>query len=223
MSHVGLRMLGVVFLGVTALVTTPIEARENEGDEAKVSLPQETATAERQAEDGDLNGAVASILAAEPRISNASAGLRPDQDRALRIAARIIARADRPPFPGFPSDDEETKWAYLQARKLKDAGPTASLLTDFGEIASRIPTERRDALSTLEDLEDRNVMASAFGYAALARMRAEAFKDSAAVAGAPLRALAAGKRQVAVMRCHRMTRVAPTCDKGLIPVNPPKN
>ena len=143
-------------------------------------------------------------------------GLRKDQDFALRVAARIIARGEKPPFSGFPSDEEQIKWAYLQVRKQMEAGPSPSLLTDFGEIAARIPTERAEAQKTLEDLEERGVMRSSFGHATLARLRDEVGSDSAAVAAAPLRALSAGKRQVALTRCHKMAKVASTCDKGLL-------
>ncbi len=215
MKHVGLRMLGGVFLAVTALRSSPIEAAET------AASPQ-VASAERQAEEGNLTGALASLLSVEPRISNASTGMGPQKDLALRVAARIIARADKPPFIGFPSEEEQTKWAYLQVRKQMETDPTPALRTDFGEIAARIPTERGEALKTLEDLEAQGTMGSSFGYATLARLRDEVGHDTAGVAGAPLRALAAGKRQVALARCHKTAKVASTCDKGLIPVTPPK-
>jgi len=220
--HVGFGMLGGVALAVTALRAGPLDAREKAPDAKtpdaiEVACPPQLATAQRQAEDGDLKAAAASIITAEPRISNASVGLRADQDYALRIAARIVARGKKPPFEGFPSDEEQIKWAYLQVRKEKEATPTPSLLTDFGEIAARIPTERLDAMKTLEDLEERQAMTSAFGYAALARMRDEAGHESAALAAAPLRALAAGKRQISLTRCRKMTKVERVCDGGLIP------
>lgn len=210
------RMLGGVVLTVTGLMPTSIAAHE--GEAAKVPSGAKFSSAERQAEEGDLSGALASVLAIEPRISNASVGLRPNQDYALRLAARIIARSITPPLAGFPNDEEQIKWAYLQVRKQKEATPTPSLLTDFGEIASRIPSERSDAIKTLETLDAEGTMASSFGYATLARLRAETGRESARVVGAPLQALAAGMRQIAVVRCQKLAKGAKHCDQGLIAV-----
>ncbi len=206
-------MLGGIFLAVTALHVGPSVAGE--------STAGGIASADRKAEEGDLSGALADLLAVEPRISNASTGMGPAKDHALRVAARIIARSDKPPFVGFPSDEEQIKWAYLQVRKLEEADPSPALRTDFGEIAARIPTERGAALKVLEELEARGEMASPFGHAALARLRDEVGRDSAAVAGAPLRALDASKRQVALARCRKLAKRAEICDKP-IPVSPPK-
>jgi hypothetical protein len=189
----------------------------HQGEAAKVAGGARFAKAERDAEQGNLAAALTAVLDAEPRIVNASVGLRANQDYALRLAVRILARAEKPPLEGFPNDEEQMKWAYLQVRKLREAAPTPSLSTDFGEIASRIPTERIEAQKILETLDRDQTMASAFGYAALARLRREIGQDTAKIAGAPLRALSAASSEVAVLRCKKMAiGDKKHCDTGLI-------
>jgi hypothetical protein len=184
--------------------------------------PPELGRAEQKAEEGDLTAAAAALLEAEPRISNVNAGTSPAKDHALFVAGRIVARAEKPPFIGFPSDEEQTKWAYLQIKKLREGDDGPELATLFGEIAARLPTERGTALTTLEELEAKGTMASPFGYATLARLRDEAGSGSAALAAAPLRALSSGRRQIALSRCKKTAKRADICEKSLLPVTLPR-
>lgn len=208
-------ILGGFLVVVTAALGSTSRADDDKGLVIEKGPPKpEVLAAERKADAGDIQGALDSLLSVEPRISNANAGLGPPKDYALRVAAKIIARSDKPPLVGFPNDDEQRKWAFLQVRKISTDTNDPAVFTDLGEIASTIPDARLEAMKTLEYLETQNTMASSFGYAALARLRDDAGKDSGSVAGAPLRALSAGKRQIALVRCRKMAKVAATCERG---------
>ena len=215
MEKRGLKTLvSLAFVGM-ALAASSSSAQENKGAAPPGPIAPAILAADKSADEGNLDAALTALLREEPRISNASVGLRTSQDRALRVAAKIIARGDKPPFNGFPNDEEQRKWAYLQVRKLMTQSPDdAAIATDFAEIASTLPEARPEALKTLEDLDGRSAMASSFGYATLARIRDEAGSEAAAVVAAPLRALSAGKRQIALVRCRKMAKVAATCERG---------
>lgn len=210
---------GAIGLSVLALAPSDGSACVNETERVVVPTTGSLVAAEKQANEGDLDAAIKSLMGAQPRISIASAGMSPDKDRAIRVAARILARASSGPFPNFPNDEEQLKWGFLNVRKMREKSPDdPSILTDFGEIGARLPTERHEAMQVLARLEEKDLVASAFGYAALGRMRAEIGADTAKVASAPLRALEAGKREISMMRCKKLAKDPTLCDRGLIAV-----
>jgi hypothetical protein len=215
----GITVAGAIGLSVIALAPRDSTACLNETERVVAPSTGALVAAEKQANEGNLDAALKSLMSAQPRISIASAGMSADKDRAIRVASRILARASTAPFPNFPNDEEQLKWGFLNVRKMRDKAPDdPSILTDFGEIGARLPTERHEAMQVLASLEEKDLVASAYGYATLARLRAELGADTAKVASAPLRALEAGKREISMMRCKKLAKDPALCDRGLIAV-----
>ena len=73
-----------------------------------------------------------------------------------------------------------------------------SYQTDLGEALSKVPAHQEEALKMLGELSEKDLLTSAEGYAALARLQAE--KGDAPA------------REAAVKRCETMTKDPKVCD-----------
>lgn len=142
-------------------------------------------------------------------------------DRSLIVLARAAVRSEGKFFHGHENVEASTvedrskgiRWAadvFKQFHQRKVDDPVAK--TDLAEALSLIGPEKAHALSLLEQLEKNDVVASAQGYAALARLRGEAGEGKPAVASGPLKALSSAKRSLALQRCAGMTKVKGLCE-----------
>jgi len=201
-------MLAVWAVGVVApVVVAPgdaraclsavaIEVREQppKGPEAKAM--QLVAQAEQDLSEGKQAKAATKAIAAFPV-------LQPTQPtaafRALRVLALAVVRSDGAVSPGSlrssTASDRGTNLAWA-AQTLRDQSArhanNPSYRTDLGEALAKIPSERAEALLILGQLADKDLLTTAEGYAALARLRAASGDASA--------------RDAAVARCQAMTK-----------------
>jgi hypothetical protein len=83
--------------------------------------------------------------------------------------------------------------------------------TNHGEILSFVPDRRDEALRLLTSLENTDLMTSAFGYAALARLRHRAGEGRQAWIAPALVALNRAPAALASSRCERMAKNKEIC------------
>lgn len=139
--------------------------------------------AEDALREGNLMLAAAELDAITSRMPKAPAQLRARFDR---VAALVTVRTDGQ-WPSLKAGKENdaaararalgaavTKLRYRLAVAFKD--PVR--MTDLGEGLAALPKHRQEARSILEALAARDLLTSAYGYAALSRLRAFA-KDHA--------------------------------------------
>lgn len=151
------------------------------------------------------------------------------EDRALIVAARAVLRSDGE-LGMFQADAAGAKQApaageggptqrvanleaaldiFKQAAAKKADDPGAQ--TDLGEALARMPGREAEAKKVLEALEDKGVMASAWGYAALAQLRARSDKARPAWLNAAVVASEQAPRTVALERCSKMATRKDIC------------
>src|SRR5262249_20888918 len=125
-------------------------------------------------------------------------------DRALRILALAAVRTDGALTVGAmrgTTDAEKTQnleWAVATLRGLNAKRPNnPALQTDLGEALAKSEQNKAEAQKLLGGLADKDLMASAEGYAALARLRQSA-GDGAG-------------RDAALKRCATMTTTPGIC------------
>jgi hypothetical protein len=136
------------------------------------------------------------------------------------VAARVIARTGgHYGLDGSLAEDEHAARANLllagglvQARLLKQPDDPG-LRGDYAEVLAQLPEKRGEARSILVDLARRDLMTTAFGYAALARVRATPRKGLPSWLGAPLQTLDRAPRFVDLARCERMAAVDGLCQR----------
>ncbi len=159
----------------------------------------------------------ASLLAPNRRhLALSRAGDDPLADRALRVAAQAIVRTrgdvdvvrdQRRPLA--PADN--LRWALYTLRALQARRPDATIATDLAE-ALAAAGEREAAWQALTDLEQKDLMATAQGYAALARLRRETGDGARSWLRYPLQAAHEPVARVEDARCRTMARTAAVCD-----------
>jgi hypothetical protein len=178
------------------LSAVAIEVREQapKGPEARAT--QLVAQAEQDLSEGKHAKAATKAIAAFPVLQATQHG---PAGRALRVVALAVVRTDGAVNPGnlrsSAATDRATNlaWAAQTLRDLNVRHPNnPSYRTDLGEALSRVPAERGEAARILGDLAAKDLITSAEGYAALARLRA-ASGDKVA-------------RDAAVARCEAMTK-----------------
>lgn len=183
-------------------------------------LVQAVSDAEGLSSKGEQKAAMARLRAAAPDIAHRKLGGSADAklgDRALRVAARAIVRSNGDVrLPGIPgvataTGDDDMKWATLVLRGIAARSTDPQSLADLGEALERSPSSHREARRLLEPLERGDTMTSAFGYAALGRIKAKAPERTPSWLGAPLVALDAGTRLVDVARCKAMIKSPSMC------------
>lgn len=173
--------------------------------------------AERLNEAGKSKEAIARVLTVDAKAWTREVGKTALGDRALIILARATVRTNGDVYPKQEGQPESHRakafeWAALTLRRnlaLHKDSPVAQ--TDYAEALSQIGSEHAEARRILENAEARDVLSSAHGYAALARLRANADATTPSYLKAPLRALTEGKRKIDLLRCSEMTKVADVC------------
>lgn len=160
--------------------------------------------AEQQLGNGLHSKAAAKAVEAFPAIKTAEVGANAISDRALRILALANVRTNGAPgvaaFPGSSAAQRTANltWSIdtLRALNAKRAN-NPTFQTDLGEALAKVPKHQAEAAKILSELASKDLMTSAEGYAALARLRAE----SGDAAG----------REAAVKRCEGMAKIPKTC------------
>lgn len=218
LSH-RLRDVRWIALGVAAAAVfarpAPSAACMHEVQQVVDPRVQMLADAELDAAEGRLLDALTTTALAFPGRGPATSPLH---ERALLVTAKAITRSEgRFGWGGKSastaadrSDNLTFAVAILEARSQKQATDTAAR-TDLAESLALLPARRQEAVHFLGELENRNVMASAHGYRALAKARQETGLGAPSWIGAPLAAFAAAPREMALTRCERMATTKSVC------------
>jgi hypothetical protein len=166
---------------------------------AQASSTALVAKAEQELSDGKPSKAALSAVAAFPALRILKVGRLALADRAMRAMALATVRSNgAPSVPGFPAATDAQRAANLEWSIRVLGGLNArrannpSYQTDLGEALAKVPDHKDQALSLLGHLAEKDLLTSAEGYAALARLRAEA-GDKAS-------------RDALVQRCEAMTK-----------------
>jgi hypothetical protein len=143
-------------------------------------------------------------------------GEGPLSDRALQVLARAAVRSDGAVFPGIgatPTESERAAskaWAVKTLRAFDEKTPTDPQIdTLLAEALASQPEGRAEARRTLLYLAKKDMVTSAFGYAALAKVAGSPAGTPAPVA-APVDAMMAGTIALAKLRCETRSK-----DKGI--------
>ncbi len=165
---------------------------------------QLVAQAEQALSEGKLHKAAAKAVQAYPALKIVKPGQLPLADRALRILALASVRTDgNLSLGGFKGKTAGEKaanldWSVETLRGLNAKRPNnPSYQTDLGEALAKVPSLHAEATKLLGDLAAKDLLTSAEGYAALARLRAESGDGSA--------------RDEAVKRCEAMSKSPKLC------------
>jgi hypothetical protein len=149
---------------------------------------------------------------------DASVGKELDMDRLLGVEALAVVRSGgRLHLDGAAEGEGRAAERAIEAalgtlEKIAAARPKDVLAkVDVAEALSRLPERRDEARAVLEDLERKNVLPSAWGYAALVRLRADPAPGAPGLVAGPLAALNAPAAGVALGRCRSMTRDDAVC------------
>lgn len=172
-------------------------------------------SAERALSQGRVANAATGVFKVFPKLKTTKPGAGPLTDRALRILALAAVRSD-----GELNVGSGTSWKMAGAtpeqkegnllfaidtlRKLNEKRANSpSFQTDLAEALGKVPRFKAEAYTLLTQLAKKDLVASAEGYATLARLH-EAMGE-----GAP--------RDAAVKRCEGMTKTPKACQ---IPAGP---
>lgn len=174
---------------------------------------QGVARAEKMFEDGKVFQAAASVIRMMPHIATLKASRSTLVERAQRILAVAVARADGAlPVAGEVPDYARGSWlgakdgdrqknlgwavsALRQVNELKQDDP--SVQTELAEVLAKIPEHRKEARTLLESLAERDLVSTPEGYAVLAKLRKEAGD--------------AKGQKVALERCAAMAKSSAVC------------
>lgn len=140
-----------------------------------------------------------------PALRIVKPGTLPLADRALRILALATTRSDGGltvgTMRGTSAADRAAnlEWSIATLRVLSEKrGNNPSYQTDLGEALAKVPAHAAEAKKILGELADKDLLTSAEGYAALAKLRAESGDAPA--------------REAAVKRCEAMTKTPKICE-----------
>ncbi|XXY54270.1 hypothetical protein WME91_24370 [Sorangium sp. So ce269] len=174
------------------------------------------AQAEQALRDGRITAAAGSVIRMFPEIRRASYDKDPLLNRAFRVLAVATARGDGAlqvaaevprelleTWGGASADERKGNldWSIRALRRLNEQRKNdPALQTDLGEALARSTEHRGEALKLLGDLAEKDLLASAEGYAALAQLRALS-GDSAG-------------HDAAASRCEAMAKSAALCRSG---------
>jgi len=140
------------------------------------------------------------VLMYSPRIRSKKLGKNILINRALRLMAVSVARLNgdfiahrgNKDWPNKTEADRagNLSWAIDTLQKLSKAKPDdPSLQTDLGEVLAKRPKHRAQAAKMLRSLEKRDLLTSAHGYRALAKLRRSAGHGLPSWLRAPLETL----------------------------------
>ncbi|MEZ4300135.1 MAG: hypothetical protein R3B70_34625 [Polyangiaceae bacterium] len=141
--------------------------------------------AEGALQTGQPRAAALAAIKVFPTIKSLKPGAAPLLPRAQRIVAMAIVQTDGllndgKVFSASTADERRAnlEWAIGTLRRLsiaKKNNPAAQ--TDLGEALARLPETQSEALGTLEKLARKDLVTSAGGYEALAKLRKAAGDD----------------------------------------------
>lgn len=163
------------------------------------------AQAEQALSTGKNAQAAIKAVKAFPALKIVKPGTLPLADRALRILALASTRSEGGLTVGSmkggtaPDRASNLLWSIDTLRKLSaKRAQNPAYQTDLGEALSHVPAHREEAMKILGELSDKDLLTSAEGYAALARLRSEKGDANA--------------RMAAVKRCEAMTKTPKICE-----------
>jgi hypothetical protein len=191
--------------GMAVHLAPGLESPKQRKTPAVMPKPVLVASAEEALSEGKVAKAATTAVNVFPALKTIKAGTLPLADRALRILAVAAVRANGGLTVGglagnTPAERTATlEWAIgtlrdLNAQRINNP----SYQTDLGEALSKVPAHQEEALKMLGELSEKDLLTSAEGYAALARLQAE--KGDAPA------------REAAVKRCETMTKDPKVCD-----------
>jgi len=172
-------------------------------------------SAEKALGQGRYEAAATSVFQIFPKLRSTKVGAGPLSDRALRILALAAVRVDGGltvgkgvtwPMAGVTPEQKEGNLVFAidTLRKLNEKRANSpSFQTDLAEALGKVPRYRAESYAILTQLAKKDLVASAEGYATLARLH-EALGE-----GAP--------RDAAVKRCEGMTKTPKACQ---VPASP---
>ncbi len=205
-NHVVVVTLVTVTLGFATLVVAPQAsacgmAIRREVDTRAVGI----AKAERALQQGQFAAAALNVTQVFPTIRGAQPGSDPLVARGLRVMALSVGRADGAVTLGSDwrgatqaQRAQNLEWAAATLRTLGAANAAdPSLQSDLGETLAKLPRFHAEALKLLDGLAQRDLLGSAQGYAALARLRSAAGDKPG--------------RDTATARCQAMTQTPAIC------------
>jgi hypothetical protein len=147
------------------------------------------------------NHAAAAMMALQvfPQLRTQSSATDPLLARAQRIMALASVRTSGGPVVGgdwksaTPAErSANLDWAVRALREqLARRGNDPALQTDLGEALSTRPATQPEALRILKDLAAKDLVASAHGYAALARLTGDKAMVAKCEAMTPVKAICA--------------------------------
>ncbi len=171
------------------------------------------ARAEKAMQEGRYSAAAGMVIRMFPEIQKVGKTKDPLLGRALRTLALASVRADgalpidaeiprhlRGTWAGASSDDrrQNLEWAVSALRGVNETRPDdPAVQTDLGEALAKLDGQHDQAKKMLGELADKDLLASPEGYAALARLRAEAGDASG--------------REAAAKRCEAMAKDPRVC------------
>lgn len=170
---------------------------------------------ERELSQGKYLAAAKGVFQVFPKLKTTKPGAGPLSDRALRILSLATVRTGGElnvgsgvnwQMAGVTPEQKEANllFAIDTLRKLNEKRVNnPSFQTDLAEALGKVPRFRAEAYSILTELAKKDLVASAEGYATLARLH-EAMGE-----GAP--------RDAAVKRCEGMTKTPKACQ---VPTSP---
>ena len=163
------------------------------------------ADAETALGEGNLAAAAVKAAKAFPALAMIRPGVLPLADRALHILAVATARSDGNIAVSTMKAGSEAEragnleWSIATLRGLSvKRGNSPTSQTDLGEALARVPAHHEEAFKILGELADKDLLTTAEGYAALARLRAEKGDAHA--------------RDAAIKRCEVMTKTPKICE-----------
>ncbi len=161
--------------------------------------------AEQALSTGKGTQAAVGVVQTFPQIVKTKVGASPLTDRALRIMALAAVRSDGAlsvgkAMQGATAEDKEHNLLFaidtLRALDKRRAN-NPSFQTDLAEALSKLPRFKGEALAILEKLAQKDLVASAQGYATLAQLRANSGDSTG--------------RDGALKRCEGMTKTPAMC------------
>jgi hypothetical protein len=174
---------------------------------------QGVARAEKMFEEGKVDAAAASVIRMMPHIATLKASRSTLVERAQRMLAVAVARADgalpvakevpdyaRGSWLGSKDGQRQANlsWAVSTLREVNDLKKDdPSVQTELAEVLAKVPEHRKEARSLLESLAQRDLVSTPEGYAVLAELRMQAGD--------------AKGQKVALDRCAAMAKSAAVC------------
>lgn len=172
--------------------------------EVRLTPVQQIAAAERELDEGRVGVAASRVRANYPDIRTLGADAPPLAQRAERIYALALVRANGQLDAGYGwARAGNFEWAIETLRELDAKRPNdPRSQADLAEARSHVARTRAQAIATLEGLDQRDLLGSAFAYLALSRARGEISDD--------------GGAQAALRRCAMMSSDRRRCSLDLL-------